>query len=56
MSGMSYSIGEFARLVGVSADTIRYYEKLGLCSSARNPGNNYRRYDERDALDFMLER
>jgi DNA-binding transcriptional MerR regulator len=50
---MKYSIGEFARLLGVSADTIRYYEKLGLCSSSRDPENNYRRYGESDALDFM---
>ena len=53
MSGKSCSIGEFAKLLGVSADTIRYYEKLGLFSSSRDPGNNYRRYAESDALDFM---
>lgn len=53
MSGESYSIGEFARLLGVSADTIRYYEKLGFFSSSRDPDNNYRRYAEPDALDFM---
>jgi DNA-binding transcriptional MerR regulator len=50
---MSYSIGEFAQLLGLSADTIRYYEKLGLCSAERDPANNYRRYSERDALAFM---
>lgn len=53
MSGGRYSIGEFAKLLGVSADTIRYYEKLGLFSSSRDPGNNYRSYAESDALDFM---
>jgi len=53
MSGPRYSIGEFAKLLGVSADTIRYYEKLGLFSSSRDPGNNYRSYGEPDALDFM---
>jgi len=50
---MRYSIGEFAKLLGVNADTIRYYEKLGLCSSSRDPGNNYRSYDDSDALDFL---
>lgn len=39
-------IGELAQKSGVSKDTIRYYEKLGLLESHRHPkGNNYRQYD-----------
>ncbi len=50
---MELTIGEFARLLGLSPSTIRYYEKLGLCASSRDPENNYRRYSENDALAFM---
>jgi MerR family copper efflux transcriptional regulator len=40
-------IGEFARRVGVSTDTIRFYEKVGFFS--RNRGSNgYRVYGEED--------
>ena len=42
------SIGETARRTGLSADTLRYYEKIGLLPRvARDPGGR-RRYDERD--------
>lgn len=40
-------IGEFAKRVGVSTDTIRFYEKVGFFS--RNRGENgYRIYGEKD--------
>ena len=46
MAGLS--IGETARRTGLSADTLRYYEKIGLLPRiARDPGGR-RRYDERD--------
>ncbi len=35
--------GELARLTGVSKDTLRHYERLGLLSSARSQ-NGYRAY------------
>ena len=39
-------IGELAKQVGVTVETIRYYENEGLLHAAlRNPANNYRRYD-----------
>ncbi|MDQ6799887.1 MAG: heavy metal-responsive transcriptional regulator [Acidobacteriota bacterium] len=37
--------GEVARACGVSADTIRYYEKHGVISSARS-ANGYRAYPD----------
>ncbi|SDP09303.1 MerR family transcriptional regulator [Actinacidiphila guanduensis] len=40
-------IGEFARRVGVTTDTIRFYEKMGFFSSAR-ADNGYRTYSEKD--------
>ena len=45
---MSESIGTAATTVGLSADTLRYYEKIGLLPRpARNPGGQ-RVYREKD--------
>ena len=45
---MSESIGAAATTVGLSADTLRYYEKIGLLPRpARNPGGR-RVYREKD--------
>jgi len=38
------SIGEAARLLGVSVDTLRRWEADGLIAATRTPGNQ-RRYD-----------
>ena len=61
-----FRIGELSALAGVSARTIRYYEKIGLLPPARRADNGYRLYDEADmerlrfirrarALDFALD-
>lgn len=43
-----FSIGEVAAYLGLSHDTLRYYEKIGLLPRvARDPGGR-RRFDERD--------
>lgn len=39
-------IGELAAQTGVSTDTIRYYEKIGLLPEASRDNNNYRIYSE----------
>lgn len=39
------SIGQFANLTQVSSRTIRYYESIGLISSASRGENNYRYYN-----------
>ncbi len=49
---MSYKIGEFCRLIGVSPDTLRYYERLDLLSAIKNPQNNYRSFTREDAPDI----
>ncbi|NMO56914.1 MerR family transcriptional regulator [Actinoplanes sp. TBRC 11911] len=40
-------IGQFAKRVGVSTDTIRFYEKVGFFSGSRGE-NGYRQYTDRD--------
>lgn len=48
-AGRRLSIGEAAAAAGVSAKTIRYYERIGLIGAApREADNNYRRFDEGD--------
>jgi DNA-binding transcriptional MerR regulator len=44
---------ELARLCGVSADTIRHYEKVGVLPPANRGANGYRRY-ARDTVDRVL--
>ena len=49
------NIGKVARLSGVSAKTIRYYEKIGLIEAAARSGGNYRVYgdSEVETLRFI---
>lgn len=49
-------IGELAKRFGVTAETIRYYEREGLIQKARRTAGNYRVYDELHAtqLSFIL--
>lgn len=39
------SSGELARLCGVSPDTIRHYERLGVIATAARGANGYRRFE-----------
>lgn len=43
---MEYHVGKLANLFDLSAQTLHYYEKLGLLKSYRNQSNGYRYYDE----------
>jgi len=48
-------IGEAARLVGVPAKTLRYYEGIGLLSPAKRTGSGYRLYGwrELEQIEFV---
>ena len=48
----SVSIGEAARLLGLSIDTLRYYERAGLLDGIVRTEGNQRRYSE-DALTLV---
>jgi len=52
---LNYHIGEFSKKVGLSIDTLRYYEKIGLIHPKRD-GINRRIYCERDIswLNFIF--
>jgi DNA-binding transcriptional MerR regulator len=52
---MTYSIGEFAKIVGVTTSMIRYYEKEGLLTPYRNE-NNLRKFTDYDIgwFEFLL--
>jgi DNA-binding transcriptional MerR regulator len=45
VDGTSLRIGELARSAGVSADTLRYYERLGLLPRAQRSSGGYRLFD-----------
>jgi DNA-binding transcriptional MerR regulator len=51
-----YRIGEIAALTGLSADTLRYYEKFGLLPPVHRAASGVRIYDARDLsrLRFIL--
>jgi len=52
---MNYTIRQTAEITGLSADTLRYYEKEGVISPKRCE-NGYRYYDEYDisALKYII--
>lgn len=55
VSSVVYSIGTFTKITGLSADTLRYYEKEGLILPERD-ANNRRIYSEKDIdwIEFIL--
>jgi len=45
---VSYPIGEVARLLTISVDTLRYYESIGLLPKIRRAESGVRRYQDKD--------
>jgi DNA-binding transcriptional MerR regulator len=54
MDGLS--IGKIARAANVSADTVRYYERIGLISAPPRAKSGYRAYSEADLRRLILIR
>ena len=49
-----YSVGEIAKLCGISARQLRYYDQIGVIKpSYRNPDNGYRYYTE-DQIELFF--
>lgn len=44
----SYPIGELSRKLGLRADTLRYYERLGLLGRVARAPSGRRMYDQKD--------
>lgn len=44
--GMEYTVHELAKLAGITARTIRYYDQIGLLKPARINSSGYRIYGE----------
>lgn len=51
-----YHVGELANFFGVSKDTLRLYDKMGILSPKKNENNNYRSYSRADliCLDYVM--
>ncbi len=52
--GNAYTIREAAREAGLTEDTIRYYEKIGLLPRAERKPNTHRVYGESDIRTMKL--
>lgn len=51
---MKYKIGDVARILGISTDLLRYYEKKGVVTPEKNENNDYRYYDAWD-INFLVD-
>ncbi len=51
---MLYKIGDVARILGVSPDILRYYEKKGVVTPMKGENNDYRYYDAWD-INFLMD-
>lgn len=48
-----YTIGQVAKFLGVSRDTLKFYEEKGLVSPRKDKENGYRRYNDHDIYDVI---
>ena len=51
---MQYKIGDVARILGISTDLLRYYEKKGVVAPTKDKQNDYRYYDVWD-INFLID-
>lgn len=51
---MKYKIGDVSKILGISPDLLRYYQKKGVVSPTLGQSNNYRYYDAWD-INFLID-
>ena len=51
---MQYKIGDVAKILGISPDLLRYYQKKGVVTPTTGENNNYRYYDAWD-INFLID-
>lgn len=51
---MKYKIGDVAKILGISTDLLRYYEKKGVVHPVKDKTNDYRYYETWD-INFLLD-
>lgn len=51
---INLTIGQLAKETGVSVDTIRYYEKIGLLEKAKRSAGNYRYYSAQMLSELLF--
>jgi len=56
VEAVMYKIGEFSKVLSVSTDTLRYYEKNGLLTPSGRSDSGYRLYNENDlrCMQFII--
>ncbi|MFZ6745043.1 MerR family transcriptional regulator [Undibacterium sp. JH2W] len=54
MTKQFISISELAALTGLSAHTLRFYEKAGVLQAANRSDNGHRRYNSQDVLGLTF--
>lgn len=51
---MDYLVGDLARILNLSSEMIRYYEKMNTLNPVRQEGSNYRIYSAKDILTLIM--
>ena len=51
---MKYKIGDVSKILGISPDLLRYYEKKGVVSPVKDTNNDYRYYEPWD-INYLMD-
>lgn len=51
---MAYTVGQVAKLAGVTIRTLHHYDEIGLLSPSGRTSAGYRRYDDADLQRLQL--
>ncbi len=53
---MAHTVGQVAKLAGVTVRTLHHYDEIGLLTPSGRSGSGYRRYSEADLERLQLIR